>query len=160
MMVNGSELVRGLRMTLPEGTVVTGGLAADGDRFGETVVLAGDRVESGLAVALALWPGLDLASRRSLVVALLVWSAGGLVWLNAAGRSALGPLALLISGLLWGVMQAWPALANLLALAPLDGALVPQLLGLAAVLLLAFGLEQRRCPAADLVTGWSRCRVQ
>jgi hypothetical protein len=113
-----------------------------------------------LAVALALWPGLDLASRRSLVVALLVWSAGGLVWLNAAGRSALGPLALLISGLLWGVMQAWPALANLLALAPLDGALVPQLLGLAAVLLLAFGLEQRRCPAADLVTGWSRCRVQ
>jgi hypothetical protein len=57
-------------------------------------------------------------------------------------------------------MQAWPALANLLALAPLDGALVPQLLGLAAVLLLAFGLEQRRCPAADLVTGWSRCRVQ
>ena len=113
-----------------------------------------------LAVALALWPGLDLASRRSLVVALLVWSAGGLVWLNAAGRSALGPLALLISGLLWGVMQAWPALANLLALAPLDGALVPQLLGLAAVLLLAFGLEQRRCAAADLATGWSRCRVQ
>ena len=114
-----------------------------------------------LAVALALWPGLDLASRRSLVVALLVWSAGGLVWLNAAGRSALGPLALLISGLLWGVMQAWPALANLLALAPLDGALVPQLLGLAAVLLLlAFGLEQRRCASADLATGWSRCRVQ
>ena len=55
MMVNGSDLVRGLRMTLPEGTVVTGGLAADGDRFGETVVLAGDRVESGLAVALALY---------------------------------------------------------------------------------------------------------
>ena len=55
VMVNGSELVRGLRMTLPEGTVVTGGLAADGDRFGETLVLAGERVESGLAVALALY---------------------------------------------------------------------------------------------------------
>jgi hypothetical protein len=30
-------------------------MAADGDRFGETLVLAGDRVESGLAVALALY---------------------------------------------------------------------------------------------------------
>ncbi|WP_398335059.1 cation-translocating P-type ATPase [Vulcanococcus sp.] len=112
------------------------------------------------AVVLALWPGLAIASRRSLVMALLVWSAGGLVWLNATGRTALGPLALVISGLLWGVMQGWPALATLLALAPMDGALVPQLLGLAAVLLLAFALAQRRCAAADLATGRSRCPVQ
>lgn len=40
--VNGSELVRGLNSALPASVVVTGGLAADGDRFGQTWVL-GDR---------------------------------------------------------------------------------------------------------------------
>lgn len=39
--VNGSELVRGINSVLPEDVVVTGGLAADGDRFQETWTLAG-----------------------------------------------------------------------------------------------------------------------
>jgi hypothetical protein len=37
--VNGSELVRGLNAVLPPAVVITGGLAADGDRFGSTWVL-------------------------------------------------------------------------------------------------------------------------
>src|SRR5262249_14086271 len=37
--VNGSELVRGLNSNLASNVVVTGGLAADGDRFGSTWVL-------------------------------------------------------------------------------------------------------------------------
>ncbi|MGD1046720.1 MAG: FIST N-terminal domain-containing protein [Bacteroidota bacterium] len=36
--VNGSDLVRGLTSQLPNGTTITGGLAGDGDRFGETLV--------------------------------------------------------------------------------------------------------------------------
>ena len=36
--VNGSDLVRGLTQHLPVGTSVTGGLAGDGARFGETLV--------------------------------------------------------------------------------------------------------------------------
>jgi hypothetical protein len=37
--VNGSRLTSGLREALPEGVVVTGGLAADGERFGSTWVI-------------------------------------------------------------------------------------------------------------------------
>ena len=37
--VNGSELVAGLTQHLPEGVTLTGGLAGDGDRFQETLVL-------------------------------------------------------------------------------------------------------------------------
>lgn len=37
--VNGSDLVRGLVEHLPAGVTVTGGLAGDGERFGETVVM-------------------------------------------------------------------------------------------------------------------------
>ncbi|MBI3764685.1 MAG: FIST C-terminal domain-containing protein [Chloroflexi bacterium] len=36
--VNGSELVRGLTSGLPSGVAVTGGLAGDGPRFGQTLV--------------------------------------------------------------------------------------------------------------------------
>jgi hypothetical protein len=36
--VNGSALVRGLHAGLPEGVIITGGLAGDGDRFGRTLV--------------------------------------------------------------------------------------------------------------------------
>lgn len=53
--VNGTELVRGLRDSLPAGTPVTGGLAADGDRFQETLVVSGESARSGLATALALY---------------------------------------------------------------------------------------------------------
>ncbi len=34
--VNGSELVRGINSVVPQDTVVTGGLAGDGDRFERT----------------------------------------------------------------------------------------------------------------------------
>ena len=40
--VNGSRLTSGLREALPDGVVVTGGLAGDGERFGSTWVI-GDR---------------------------------------------------------------------------------------------------------------------
>ncbi|MEW6322012.1 MAG: FIST N-terminal domain-containing protein [Acidobacteriota bacterium] len=39
--INGSELVRGLGDSLPAEVTVTGGLAADGERFGETLVVCG-----------------------------------------------------------------------------------------------------------------------
>jgi len=40
--VNGSDLVKGLTKHLPEGVTITGGLAGDGDRFGETLVFWDD----------------------------------------------------------------------------------------------------------------------
>ncbi|MBZ0166781.1 MAG: FIST C-terminal domain-containing protein, partial [Candidatus Omnitrophica bacterium] len=40
--VNGSKLVAGICAELPPGVAVTGGLAGDGDRFVETVVLGSD----------------------------------------------------------------------------------------------------------------------
>ena len=57
--VNGSELVRGLVDATPEGTIVTGGLAGDGDRFGETWVLADGGLHSGRVAAIGLY-GPDL----------------------------------------------------------------------------------------------------
>jgi len=48
--VNGSDLVRGLTKHLPEGITVTGGLAGDGERFGETLVFW-DRVPENETVA-------------------------------------------------------------------------------------------------------------
>jgi hypothetical protein len=53
--VNGSELVRGCNEVLPEQVVVTGGLAADGDRFGRTWVLDGGRPASGVAAAVGFY---------------------------------------------------------------------------------------------------------
>jgi len=53
--VNGSELARGLTETLPAGVAVTGGLAADADRFTRTLILADDRLSSNLVVAVGLY---------------------------------------------------------------------------------------------------------
>jgi hypothetical protein len=53
--VNGSDLVRGLMKHQPGKVTVTGGLAGDGDRFGETVVLWDGVPESGAIVALGLY---------------------------------------------------------------------------------------------------------
>lgn len=39
LQVNGSELARGFSEHLPDGVIVTGGLAGDGSRFGETFVI-------------------------------------------------------------------------------------------------------------------------
>lgn len=46
--VNGSDLARGIQSGLPEGVTVTGGLSADGDRFGRTVVLCDAPADHGL----------------------------------------------------------------------------------------------------------------
>jgi hypothetical protein len=45
LIVNGSELVKGLTENLPPSVTVTGGLSGDGDRFKETLVLCNGRVE-------------------------------------------------------------------------------------------------------------------
>ena len=49
--VNGSALVEGLTAVLPPGVGVTGGMAADGPRFGETVVVLDAVLPRGSAVA-------------------------------------------------------------------------------------------------------------
>jgi hypothetical protein len=53
--VNGSDLVRGLLKHLPEGVAVTGGLAGDGERFGETLVFRDDTPEKGAISAVGLY---------------------------------------------------------------------------------------------------------
>jgi len=53
--VNGSDLVRGLIKSLPQGVTVTGGLAGDGARFGETLVFKGDLPEKGAIAAVGLY---------------------------------------------------------------------------------------------------------
>lgn len=52
--VNGTELVRGLNSILPEGTILTGGLAGDGDRFKDTWVLHNGEPESRVVSAVGL----------------------------------------------------------------------------------------------------------
>lgn len=53
--VNGSELAKGLRVTLPQGVAVTGGLAGDGSRFLHTLVCADGNVAEGKIVALGFY---------------------------------------------------------------------------------------------------------
>ena len=53
--VNGSELVRGLNQGLPDGVVITGGLAGDGDRFQRTSVMANGSVSNNAIVAVGLY---------------------------------------------------------------------------------------------------------
>lgn len=53
--VNGSELTRGLMKGLPEGVAVTGGLAGDGARFGETLVFMNGIPEKGAIAAVGLY---------------------------------------------------------------------------------------------------------
>ncbi len=53
--VNGSELVRGLMESLPKGVAVTGGLAGDGARFGETLVFRSDAAEKGAIAVVGLY---------------------------------------------------------------------------------------------------------
>lgn len=52
--VNGSQLLQGLNHGLPDGVVVTGGLAGDADRFAATWVIADDRPMEGAVVAVGL----------------------------------------------------------------------------------------------------------
>jgi len=53
--VNGTGLVRGLNSRLPDEVVVTGGLAGDGPRFGETFVIADGAIETNGVVAVGLY---------------------------------------------------------------------------------------------------------
>jgi hypothetical protein len=53
--VNGSDLVRGLIKYLPKGVAVTGGLAGDGARFGETLVFKSGIPEKGAVTAVGLY---------------------------------------------------------------------------------------------------------
>ena len=53
--VNGSELVRGLTGHLPDGITVTGGLAGDGARFEETLVIGDGAARSGSVAVLGLY---------------------------------------------------------------------------------------------------------
>lgn len=52
---NGSELTRGLRSVLPEGTVIAGGLAGDGPRFGTTYVGLKSPGRPGTAAAIGFY---------------------------------------------------------------------------------------------------------
>lgn len=53
--VNGSELVQGLNASLPPDTVVTGGLAGDGDRFKDTWVMNGTTRGPGYVCAVGFY---------------------------------------------------------------------------------------------------------
>lgn len=53
--VNGSELVKGFNRVLPPSVVVTGGLAADGDRFQRTWVIDDGRPVSGRVTAVGFY---------------------------------------------------------------------------------------------------------
>lgn len=59
--VNGSDLAAGLNAALPDDVVVTGGLAADGDRFERTWVLYGDQCRDRAVAAVGLYgPHIDV----------------------------------------------------------------------------------------------------
>ncbi|MGC1172275.1 FIST signal transduction protein [Polaromonas sp.] len=53
--VNGSDFVSGVMKHLPEGVTMTGGLAGDGARFGETRVFRNNAPETGTIAALGLY---------------------------------------------------------------------------------------------------------
>lgn len=53
--VNGSELIKGFNTILPESVVVTGGLAGDGDRFKQTWVIAGDKIQPNFIAAVGFY---------------------------------------------------------------------------------------------------------
>jgi hypothetical protein len=53
--VNGSDLVAGLTASLPQGVVVTGGLAGDGPRFERTWVIVDGKPASGFVTAVGLY---------------------------------------------------------------------------------------------------------
>ena len=53
--VNGSDFVSGVMKHLPEGVTMTGGLAGDGARFGETRVFRSNAPETGAIAALGLY---------------------------------------------------------------------------------------------------------
>ncbi len=55
LQVNGSDLALGITRHLPRNVTVTGGLAGDGARFGETRTVCGESVEPGVVCAGGLY---------------------------------------------------------------------------------------------------------
>ena len=53
--INGTDLVNGLQASLPEGVLITGGLAGDGINFTETLVWHNDAVELGQIVLVGFY---------------------------------------------------------------------------------------------------------
>jgi hypothetical protein len=53
--VNGSELVKGLNSVLPSHVIVTGGLAADGDRFERTWVISDRKPATGVVTVVGFY---------------------------------------------------------------------------------------------------------
>jgi hypothetical protein len=53
--INGSELARGLSQSLPEGVVITGGLAGDGNRFQKTWVISDKTIISKHVAAVGFY---------------------------------------------------------------------------------------------------------
>ncbi|GAA0853024.1 FIST signal transduction protein [Aliiglaciecola litoralis] len=54
-LVNGTDLVEGVTSSLPDGVMVTGGLAGDDVRFSETVLWHNHNVTSGLVILIGLY---------------------------------------------------------------------------------------------------------
>ncbi len=55
LQINGSDVARGLAAVLPEGINITGGLAADGTRFGETYVIANAPAQSNTVAMIGFY---------------------------------------------------------------------------------------------------------
>lgn len=55
LLVNGSELVEGMKNYLPAGVCATGGMAGDGADFQQTAVIANSGAEQGLVVAIGFY---------------------------------------------------------------------------------------------------------
>lgn len=53
--VNGSDLVKGLIHSLPEGVTLSGGLAGDGGRFNETLILCGDEISNDMVAVIGFY---------------------------------------------------------------------------------------------------------
>lgn len=94
--VNGSELVRGLTEHLPANVTVTGGLAGDGARFGETLVWYKDSAASARVAAIGFYGDRlkvgcgSLGGWDSFGPERLITRATGNVLYELDGHSALG----------------------------------------------------------------------
>jgi len=93
--VNGSELVKGLIESLPDGVTVTGGLSGDGHRFERTWVIWHGRPEEGTVVACGLYGSAirvgyaSLGGRDPFGPERLITRSAGNVLYELDGRSAL-----------------------------------------------------------------------
>lgn len=53
--VNGTELAKGIKEKVGQSTLITGGLAGDGDKFHSTLVAGNDLPEEGIIVAIGFY---------------------------------------------------------------------------------------------------------